>query len=259
MLLEQRSDGCREGGTALDASPDGQESRLPITFGARIATSGVRQPAPGQVGGQAPGWDMSKGWFGGFFARQQAQANNPSSVDTANRASSIGAPTGVMGKVGSITSETQTKGVEGGDSVSEGRGWESLASGAPPSPIKAAGLLNSGPLRGPASAIGAKFPFASAFLSRCEAERITPQEAMVLVKRAMNLDPLIKAEFTKLAEMVETASPLDEILGYLAVEERESAMAPLRRSLVVKPRGRPWGQLPGLEVRDPRETTQPPG
>jgi hypothetical protein len=74
---------------------------------------------------------MSKGWYGGFFARQQAEASNPHSVDAVNRSSSIGAPMGVMGKVGSITSETQPKGVEGGGDVSEGRGWESLASGHP--------------------------------------------------------------------------------------------------------------------------------
>jgi hypothetical protein len=207
MLLEQRSDGCREVGTALHASPDGQESRLPITFGARIATSGVRQPALGQVGGQSPGWDMSKGWWGGFFARQQAEASNPHSVDAVNRSSSTGAPLGVMGKVGSDTAETLSNGVEGGDTAYEERGWESLASGAPPSQIKAAGLLNCEPLTGPLSPIGTQYPFACAFLSRCEAERMTHKEAMVLVKQAMDLDPLIKEEFVKLAEFVKKAGP----------------------------------------------------
>jgi hypothetical protein len=40
--------------------------------------------------------------------------------------------------------------------------------GAPHSQIKAAGFLNSRPLTGPLSPIGPQFPFACAFLSRCE-------------------------------------------------------------------------------------------
>jgi hypothetical protein len=125
----RRLSGSRDGVGRLPRWPGNQPPNNHSS--ARIAASGVRQPTPGHVGGQSPGWDMSKGWGGGFFARQQAEASNPNSVDAVSRSSSIGAPMGVMGKVGSTTSETQPKGVEGGDSVSEGRGWESLASGHP--------------------------------------------------------------------------------------------------------------------------------
>jgi hypothetical protein len=99
---------------------------------------------------------------------------------------------GTTGKIANDAAAEETKQPNSGTMVGDAVEWATRAPGILKGSSHVVNILDACLPTGPTSTIARDYPFACAFLSRCETEGLSPEESMHLVKRTMDLDPLIK-------------------------------------------------------------------